>query len=204
LGIATLAAAVLLVAPACGGDGGALGAPTPTGATEIGGPPMTSTPSPPPGWTLETVVPASQQQAQDTVLGYLTRTVDGLPAGTTLDGTRYRVGSGNRSCDDNPTGPDAPEMMFTDVRQVVLPAGVDGVAVIADVGDIWRSWGWHVFERDDFPRPNQFGYGPDGYRLQIESSSPPGQPPTISGISPCFPGDLASDDITIPVILGGR
>ncbi len=199
LAAALLLTTTLVTTTACSDDG-ALGAPTPTGATEIGGPPMTSTPAPPPGWALEPVVPASQQQAQDTVLGYLTRTVERLPAGTTLDGTRYRVGSGNRSCDDTPTGPEAPEMMFTDVRQVMLPAGTDGVAVIAEVGDVWRSWGWHVFERDDFPRPNQFGYGPDGYRLQIESSS--GQPPTISGISPCFPGDLATDDIATPMILG--
>ncbi|GAB3221006.1 hypothetical protein GCM10027535_18920 [Mycolicibacterium hippocampi] len=161
---------------------------------------MTSVP-PPPGWKLEPVIPTSQQQAQDTVLGYLARTVEALPPGTTLDATRYRVGNGNRSCDDLPTGPDKPEMMFTDVRQVLLPSGTDTVGVISEVGSIWRSWGWHVFERDGFPRPNQFGYGPDGYRLQIESSDPPGYPPTISGISPCFPGSVASDDIQIPIVI---
>jgi hypothetical protein len=91
--------------------------------------------------------------------------------------------------------------MFTDVRQAILPAGTDPVSVIRQAGDIWRSWGWYVVERDDFPQPNQFGYGPDGYRLQIESANPPGNPPTVSAISPCFPGDLAHDDIPVPVIL---
>ncbi|BBX18704.1 hypothetical protein [Mycolicibacterium duvalii] len=162
---------------------------------------MTSAPPPPPGWELEPLIPTSQQQAQDTVIGYLTRTVEALPAGTRLDATRYRVGNGNRSCDDLPTGSDKPEMMFTDVRQVLLPEGADAAGVISEVGDIWRSWGWHVFERDDFPRPNQFGYGPDGYRLQIESSTPPGHPPTISGISPCFPGSVASDDVAVPTVI---
>lgn len=163
---------------------------------------MTSAPPPPPGWQLETIVPGSQQQAQDTVIDYLTKTVAQMPPGTVFDGTRYRVGTGNRSCDDAPTGPDAPEMMYTDVREVIVAPGSDNVAVISEVGEIWSSWGWYVFERDDFPKPNQFGYGPDGYRLQIESSSPPGAPPTVSGISPCFPGELASDDVEIPVRIG--
>ncbi|MDF2825891.1 MAG: hypothetical protein K0R68_3299 [Mycobacterium sp.] len=160
---------------------------------------MTSAPPPPPGWRLDPVVPGSQEQAQDTVIDYLIRTVEQMAPGVAFDGTRYRVGSGNRSCEDNPTGPVAPEMMYTDVREVVLPAGRDPVAVIGEVGEIWRSWGWYVFQREDFPVPNQFGYGPDGYRLQIESSSPPGAPPVISGISPCFAGELAGDELEIPV-----
>ena len=162
---------------------------------------MTSAPPPPPGWKEQPVIPTSQQQAQDTVLGYLTKTLDGLPPGTAFDATRYRVGNGNRSCDDNPTGPDKPEMMFTDVRQVMLPAGTDPATAIALVGDVWRSWGWYVIERDGFGKPNQFGYASDGYRLQIEPSNPPGNPPTISGISPCFPGDLAHDEVPVPVVL---
>lgn len=35
-------------------------------------------------------IPSSQQEAQDTVLRYLQQTVDALPAGSTLDGSRYR------------------------------------------------------------------------------------------------------------------
>lgn len=162
---------------------------------------MTSAPPPPSGWTLEPVIPTSQQQAQDTVIGYLTKTVRALPPGTTLDQTRYRVGSGNRSCDDNPTGDDVPEIVYTDVRQVLVPAGGDNAALVGQVGDIWSGWGWHVLEREDFPRPNRFGYGPDGYRLQIESTTPPEHPPTISGISPCFPGEVANDEVPVPVVL---
>jgi len=162
---------------------------------------MTSAPPPPSDWKLAPVIPTSQQQAQDTVIGYLTKTLESLPPGTTFDATRYRVGNGNRACDDAPTGPGKPEMMFTDVRQAILPAGTDPVSVIRQAGNIWRSWGWYVVERDDFPQPNQFGYGPDGYRLQIESANPPGNPPTVSAISPCFPGDFAHDDIPVPVVL---
>ena len=162
---------------------------------------MTSAPPPPPGWNLQPVIPDSQQQAQDTVTDYLSKTAASLPQGTVLDATRFRVGSGNRSCDDNPTGPNEPDVMYTDVRQAVLPNGADSPAVIYQAGDAWRSWGWYVFERDDFPKPNQFGYAADGYRLQIESSTPPTAPPTISGISPCFPGDRASDDVPVPIVL---
>ncbi|MGB8389639.1 hypothetical protein [Mycobacterium sp.] len=45
---------------------------------------MTSTPPPPPGWKSHVDVPTSQQQAQDTVLKYLKKTLDALPAGTRL------------------------------------------------------------------------------------------------------------------------
>jgi hypothetical protein len=164
---------------------------------------MTSAPPPPPDWRLEPVVPASQQQAQDTVLGYLTRTAEKLPPGTTLDATRYLVGNGNRSCEDNPTGPGTPEMMYTDVRQVLVPAGTDSAVVIDGVGQTWRGWGWYVVEREDFPRPNRFGYSPDGYRLQIEVADPAELPPTITGISPCFPGEQAVDDVPIPTVIKG-
>lgn len=84
---------------------------------------MTSAPPPPPGWNPKDVVPASQQQAQDT-LGELK--------------------SAN---------------------------GVDATNIVRTVGDVWRSWGWYVFERDGFTKPNEFGYGPDGYRLQIEAAT---------------------------------
>ena len=165
---------------------------------------MTSAPPQPPGWKLEPVVPESQRQAQDTVTGYLTKTLQALPPGTVFDATRYRVGNGNRSCDDSPTGSGKPEMMFNDVRQAILPSGTNAATAIRQAGDAWRGWGWYVVERDDFDKPNQFGYGPDGYRLQIESPGLSGHPPTISGISPCFPGDIARDDISVPVTLGGQ
>lgn len=53
-------------------------------------------------------------------------------------------------------------MMFTDVRQVLLPSGTDTVGVISEVGSIWRSWGWHVFERDGFPARTSSATAPMG------------------------------------------
>ncbi len=55
-----------------------------------------------------------------------------------------------------------------------------------------------MFERDGFRKPNQFGYGPDGYRLQIVAAYPPEYPPAVNAMSPCFPGDIASDDVAFP------
>lgn len=42
-------------------------------------------------------------------------------------------------------------------------------------------------ERDGFRKPNQFGYGPDGYRMQIVIPAQDGYPPTLAGSSPRFP-----------------
>lgn len=47
-----------------------------------------------------------------------------------------------------------------------------------------------MIERDGFEKPNQFGYFPDGYHIQIKAAYPPDYPPTIVATSPCFPGDL--------------
>jgi hypothetical protein len=41
----------------------------------------------------------------------------------------------------------------------------DPDAVIGQTGDIWKSWGWYVMERDGFREPNRFGYARDGYSL---------------------------------------
>jgi hypothetical protein len=159
---------------------------------------MTSAPPPPPGWKLQTIVPASQQQAQDTVIGYMKKTLRELPTGTVFDRSRY-VGSGNTPCNDEPTG--IPPNEFSDMRDAVFPPGNDPNAMIAKTGDIWKGWGWYVFERDGFRKPNRFGYAPDGYSLQIVAANPPGYPPTITGVSPCFPGNLARDDVPVPEIL---
>lgn len=53
-------------------------------------------------------IPTSQQEAQDTVLRLLRDTANMLPAGTTLDGSRYRIGRMDEYCEDDPTGPDFP------------------------------------------------------------------------------------------------
>jgi hypothetical protein len=54
--------------------------------------------------------------------------------------------------------------------------GNDPNNVIAKIGDIWKSWGWYVIERDGFQKPNRFGYAPDGYSLQLEAAYLPGSP----------------------------
>ena len=46
--------------------------------------------------------------------------------------------------------------------------------VIAKIGDIWKSWGWYVIERDGFEKPNRFGYAADSYSLQVQAVYPPG------------------------------
>jgi hypothetical protein len=178
-----------------------LGPPTPTGATPLGGSPMESTPAPPPGWKLEPVVPKTQQQAQDTVIGYLKKTLQALPPGTTLDASRYSGGGTVHPCKDAETG--SSPMEFATNGDMTLPAGVDTKAVVAKAGDIWKSWGWQVYERDGFYKPNRFGYAPDGYILQIVARYQPGYSPTLQGISPCFPADLPADRSPFPTILTG-
>lgn len=180
--------------------GNPLGPPIPTGATVLGGAPMTSGPPPPPGWKLQPVIPTSQQQAQGTVLGYLKKTLQALPAGTTLDASRYGGAGHDSYCDDNATSPSSPQRFHT-LGDLAFPAGADFDAMIAKTGDVWKSWGWYVIERDGFDKPNRFGYAPDGYSLQIESRYRPGYPPSLVGMSPCFSGDLARDDIPIPTVI---
>jgi len=158
-------------------------------------------PTTPPGIgdsTVNIVVPQSQQQAQDTVYGYLKRTLDALPPATVLDATRLGGPASTGYCDDNDSSPTAPRYFSTD-GELKFPAGTDNVAAVGKVGDIWRSWGWRVIECDGFRKPNRFGYGPDGYRLQIVSASPTTYPPAVSAISPCYPGSLARNDIAFPI-----
>ena len=139
--------------------------------------------------------PASQQQAQDTVLDYLRQTVDTMPAGTVLDGTRYRIGKLTRYCEDDPRGPDAP-VHIEDWRDVNLPPGADFDAVIAQTGETWKKWGWHVIEREGFEKPNRFGYTPDGYVLHLEARNNVGATPFLIGSSPCFPGSARRDPLS--------
>lgn len=201
---ALLAALVVSVVIAGCGDDGKLGPPTPSGATDIGGPIMTSSPPPPPGWQLKEVVPQSQQQAQDTLLGYLQRTINDLPPGITFDARRFGgVGGGNIGCDDNATTPDA-QTRFDAAGDLKVPSGTDSAALIQTVGEVWRSWGWYVYERDGFRKPNQFGFGPDGYRLRIIVAARAGYPSGLEGSTPCSPGTLAHNDIQFPAVLKGK
>lgn len=135
----------------------------------------------------------SQQQVQNTLVTYLRRTLAALPPGTAIDAGRFAGGGHNSPCDDE-SGTD-PTMRFHTIGELKAPSGTDAVTA---VGDVWRSWGWHVVERDGFRRPNRFGYSPDGYRLQI-ITAPDGHPPTVQASSPCFPRLSARDDIPFPV-----
>lgn len=114
--------------------------------------------------------------------------------GKLLDGSRYVVGGDTQYCEDEPSGPNAP-VRFSDWRDIKTPPGIDFNALVAQVGDLWKSWGWQVIERNGYDKPNRFGYAPDGYVLQITASYPPTYPPSIIGASPCYPGNLRRNDI---------
>jgi hypothetical protein len=189
-------AATAVLVTACGHSG--LGPPIPTGATILGGQPVTSAPPPPPGWRLQTAVPTSQQQAQDVVLGYLKKTLQGLPPGTTLDATGYGA-TNTPPCKDDDTS--NPPVSLTTIGDLKPPAGTDPNSLIEKTGEVWKSWGWYVFERDDFRKPNRFGYSPDGYSLQIKAKAQAGFAPSLESVSPCFPGDLANDRGQFPTII---
>lgn len=146
-------------------------------------------------------IPASQQEAQDTVLQLLQQTANVLPSGTTLDGSRYRIGKMDRYCEDNPEGPDSP-VHIEDWRDVKLPPGSDFDTVITQTGDTWKQWGWQVIERDGFERPNRFGYTPDGYVLHLEARNNVGAGPLLIATSPCYPGNLRSDIPRNPPVIG--
>ncbi|TXH20014.1 MAG: hypothetical protein E6R06_23020 [Mycobacterium sp.] len=198
--LASAASIGLTVAMTAGcGQHNPLGPPVPKGATMINGP-ASADPPPPPGWKQNPVIPTSQQQAQDTIVGYLKKTLAALPAGTTVDASRYGGGITTVGCNDNDNSPTAPQE-FSTWGDLNLPPGTDIASAIAQVGDIWKSWGWYVIERDGFRKPNRFAYGPDDYRLQIEAAYPEGYPPTLSGVSPCFPGDVPKERTSFPTVL---
>lgn len=134
-------------------------------------------------------VPASQRDAQETVLKYLQQTVDLLPKGSSLDGARLTVGTGVVHCEDEPTGENSP-IRFEDWRDVMVPVGTDSSVTVANVGDDWQRLGWQVLERDGYPKPNRFGYTPDGYILQIKVRDDAGKSMSLVAASPCFPGNL--------------
>jgi hypothetical protein len=116
-----------------------------------------------------------------------------------LDATRYSGGTNTAPCQDVETG--TPPNEFTTIGELKFLPTASSDVVIARAGDTWKSWGWYVIERDGFYKPNRFGYGPDGYRLQIMAAAQPGYPPSLQGISPCFPGNLPDDRGPFPMVL---
>lgn len=186
------AAAALVVACSPTKPASSLGPETPTAATPLPGGPMEPTPS-----ASSPKTPGSQREAQDTVLRYLQKTVNGLPAGTSLDSSDAQGGS-NLACDDNYTGPGPGPTEYTAAVHLIGPPGTPPTELIAHTGQLWQSWNLKVTERDGFEKPNRFAYAADGYRLQIEAAYPATYPPTLTVISPCFPGNLRKDDIPFP------
>lgn len=192
--IACLAAVVTLSACSSASE---LGPPTPTGATDIGGPNMSSHD----GNEPTDITPENQQQVQDTLLGYIKRTLNSLPPGYVLDATRFGgTGHGVIGCDDNDTSPDAP-VRLTINSDLKIPPGIDNEAVSEAFGRVWRSFGWRVYSDDSFRQPNQFGVSPDGYSLRTVQPAVAGYPPGFTASSPCFPGGLADDDYSFPVVI---
>lgn len=177
--------------------------PVPTGVTVIGRNSVSNVPTP-----AAPKIPASQQEAQDAVIGYLQKTVNGLPPGTALDSTDFRGGA-NMACVDEHTDPGKPPTRFEYWTHVNGPQGSNPDDLVSKTGDVWKSLDINVIERDDFRKPNRFGYASDGYELQIKGAAKPGYPPTLIVLSPCFPGDLERDDIAWPSVVaqppaGGR
>ncbi|OBG98939.1 hypothetical protein A5697_14920 [Mycobacterium sp. E3251] len=145
--------------------------------------------------------PTSREEAQNAVLRYIQQTVDALPGGTNVDGTRYSgVGSGIAYCEDEPKAPNS-RVNYSYWGDLNLPAGENPNAVFGQVESIWKRWGWQVLERQGFEKPNRFGYAPDGYVVQIKAAYPPGSPPTIIGTSPCFPGNLRKEGAPVPTAI---
>lgn len=97
---------------------------------------MTSAPSPPPGWNPKDVVPQDQQQAQDTLKGYLVRTLCELPDGTTLDATRYGSAGHNSWCEDEPADPKNAPTRYHTSGDLKSASGDDPAAMIRQIGDI--------------------------------------------------------------------
>lgn len=193
---ALLAAAVLAACSSTNPTNHTGAGPTaPSGATIIPGGPLEPTPIAP-----SPKIPKSEQEAQDSALRYLQKTVDGLPPGTVLD-MSDTIGGSNLGCDDNYTGPGPGPTEFSLFANVIGPAGVKPADLIAHAGELWRSWGITVMERDGFEKPNQFGYVPDGYHIQIKAAYPPDYPPTIVATSPCFPGALRQDGLPVPKVI---
>lgn len=121
-----------------------------------------------------------------------------------LDASRYGSAGHNSWCEDSPADPKSAPTRFHTSGDLSVPPGSDLDALVHRTGDVWREWGWHVFERYGFRKPNQFGYGPDGYRMQIVAAGKPGYAPTLSASTPCFPGTIAQDGIRFPITVTAR
>lgn len=146
--------------------------------------------------------PDSQQEIQNAVASFLSRTVAALPPGARIDASRFTAAGHNSPCDDTVSTPIA-SMRFHTIGELRMPAATYGADTVSTVGQTWRLWGWRVVERDDFGRPNRFGYSPNGYRLQIVTVGA-GHPPVVQASSPCFARRIARDDIPFPEVIAAE
>jgi hypothetical protein len=153
-------------------------------------PPAAGAPAPPPP-PSGPKVPATQQDAQDNVTHYLQQTLDALPKGATLDGTRYALDPSTVPCD----GPNA-TIRVQDSRDVDLPPDTDPARVVTSASDFFGAQqGWTVDTGDDQGKPSRVAHTPDGYTVRVDTTGDAGQRPTLVGLSPCFPAGLREDDV---------
>ncbi len=80
-------------------------------------------------------IPASQLEAQETVNHYMLDTINALPRGAALDGTRYVPVSRTIHCEDDPP------VHLEDWRDMTFPPGTDFNAVINQTGETGRAGG---------------------------------------------------------------
>ena len=94
-------------------------------------------------------------------MDYLKRTLQALPPGTVLDSAGYAGAGHNSWCEDEPKDPGQRARRCTSRRSAIWKVpGMDPETIIDKAGDAWRSWGWHVFERDGFEQlPTSSGTG---------------------------------------------
>ncbi|MGL6234949.1 MAG: hypothetical protein ACRC20_06355 [Segniliparus sp.] len=144
----------------------------------------------------------SQQQAQETLYGYMRKTLEGLPAGVSIYSAHPWQGGSNSACDDRIDQENAP-ITYHDTFDMKLPAGTASDALIAKVRELWESWGWRVKESEGDGNFSWYGYSPDGYQLDIMGYSGrlAGYPPTFGGRTPCFPPRLRDDHVPKPRII---
>jgi hypothetical protein len=93
--------------------------------------------------------------------------------GTAFDTGDYSgTGDNNHFCDDKFSGPGKPSMNLGTAGDIAFPAGTSLCAMIVMTGDTSRSWGWYVYQRDGFEKPDQFGYAPMATTCRLWRPSP--------------------------------
>ncbi|WP_084206643.1 hypothetical protein [Segniliparus rugosus] len=142
----------------------------------------------------------SQQQAQETLYGYMRKTLEALSAGIDIESAHPWQGGSTGACDDRIDQENAP-VSYSDFRGIRAPAGTDYNDLILRFGDVWKGWGWRVVERSGDNKPNRYAISPDGYILSIEAGNPVGYPPTMLGRTPCFSPKLRDDHVPKPRVI---